>query len=64
VAVRIQTGDTSNLWVAEADGSRPLQVTQFATENIFGFDWLPDGRGIAVNAGTSSTDAVLIRNFR
>lgn len=64
LAVRIQAGETSNLWIAEADGSRPLQVTQFGSENVFGFEWLPDGRAIVVNAGTSSTDAVLIRNFR
>jgi Tol biopolymer transport system component len=63
LAVRIQAGDTSNLWLTQADGSRSLQVTQFPGE-IFGFDWLPDSSGLVVSAGTSSWDAVLIRGFR
>jgi Tol biopolymer transport system component len=63
LAVRIQAGDTSNVWLTQADGSRPLQVTEFPGET-FGFDWLPDSRGLVVNAGNSSWDAVLIRGFR
>ncbi len=63
LALRVQIGDTSNLWVAEADGSRPLQVTQFPHE-IFTFEWMPDSRSLVVNAGASAWDAVLIRDFR
>jgi Tol biopolymer transport system component len=63
LAVRIQVGDTSNLWVTQAAGSRPLQVTEFPAE-VFTFEWLPDSRGLVVNAGTSTWDAVLIRGFR
>jgi len=63
LAARIQVGDTSNLWLTQADGSRPLQVTQFAAE-VFTFEWLPDSRGLVVNAGTSTWDAVLVRGFR
>jgi len=63
LAVRIQAGDTSNMWLTQADGSRPLQVTQFPAE-VFAGQWLPDSRGLVVNAGTSSWDAVLIRGFR
>jgi Tol biopolymer transport system component len=63
LALRVQSGDTSNLWVTDADGSHPLKVTQLDSE-VFGFDWLPDNRGIVIAAGTSSWDAVLIRGFR
>jgi Tol biopolymer transport system component len=63
LAVRIQAGDTSNMWLTQADGSQPLQVTQFPSE-VFAGQWLPDSRGLVVNAGTSSWDAVLIRGFR
>lgn len=48
----------------DADGSHPVQVTQFTGEEIFEMEWLPDGRGPVDCAETSSRDAVLIRNFR
>jgi Tol biopolymer transport system component len=64
LAVRVRTGESTNLWVTEADGSRPVQVTHFTTEDIFGFSWMPDSRRIVVDAGTDASDAVLIRGVR
>ena len=48
----------------EADGSHPQQVTHFVTGEIFEMVWMPDNRRLVVGAGTSSRDAVLIRDFR
>jgi Tol biopolymer transport system component len=64
LAVARREGSATNAWITDADGSRPLQVTHFTTEEIFDMVWLPDSRGLVVGAGTSSRDAVLIRNFR
>jgi Tol biopolymer transport system component len=64
LAVRRLVGESSNLWVTAADGSRPVQLTQFTSEAIFGFGWAPDSRHVVVGAGTDATDAVLIRGVR
>ena len=64
LAVTRRVGNTSNVWVATADGSQPAQVTQFTTGDIFGTEWMPDSRRLVVSAGKRSIDAVLIRSFR
>jgi Tol biopolymer transport system component len=64
LAVRVQIGDAANLWVVDSDGGHPVQVTQFTSETIFGFGWVPDSRRILLGAGTSTSDAVLVRDFR
>ena len=53
-----------NLWVANADGTEPRQLTSFTGQEIQEAAWTPDGRALVVNAGTSSRDVVLIRDFR
>jgi len=64
LAVRVDDGDASNLWIVEADGSRPVQATQFASESVFDYAWMADSRRLVVCAGTRTSDAVLIRDFR
>ncbi len=64
LAVRLQGPESSNLWVVEANGDHPVPVTQFTTETVFSFTWLPDSRYVVITAGTRSADAVLIREFR
>jgi len=34
------------------------------SERILVYEWMPDSSGLAVNAGTLNSDAVLIRDFR
>ena len=64
LAVSVDDGPGTNMWILSADGTRPVQVTQFATEHIWRFRWMPDSRHVVVDAGTSSSDAVLIHDFR
>jgi len=59
-----RVGPATNVWVTAADGSQPVQVTQFTTGDIFSADWMPDSRRLVMSAGKRSVDAVLIRSFR
>jgi len=54
----------TNLWAQSLDGSPPKQLTNFASEVIFGFDLSRDGKQVALDRGTRSSDVVLISNFK
>ncbi len=54
----------TNLWEQPIDGSAPKQLTNFASEIIFGFDLSRDGKQVALARGSESSDAVLISNFK
>jgi Tol biopolymer transport system component len=65
LAVVRTVGGADNVWLVSRRGEPARQVTRFTTEQIF-FPpiWAPDSRRLVVNAGSSSQDAVLIRDFR
>jgi Tol biopolymer transport system component len=54
----------TNLWAQPIDGSPPKQLTNFASELIFGFDLSRDGKQVAMDRGTRSSDVVLMSNFK
>ena len=54
----------TNLWAQPIDGSPPKQLTNFASERIFGFDVSRDGKQVALSRGTQTSDVVLISNFK
>ncbi len=54
----------TNLWIQSFDGNRPKQLTNFTAATFFSFDWSPDGKWLAYGRGTTSSDLVLISNFR
>ena len=64
VAITRRIGDSSNVWVVTADGSKSTQITRFQGDEIFGVRWSKDGKSVVVSAGRRSSDAVLVRNFR
>jgi len=64
IAIARRSGADTNVWVTEADGSRPVQVTRFSGQQLSQVTWLPDNRRLLVSAGVSSNDAVVIRDFR
>jgi Tol biopolymer transport system component len=53
-----------NIWLQNLDGGPPRQITHFDRGNIYGFDWSPDGKWLAVVTGEPKTDVVIVRNFR
>jgi Tol biopolymer transport system component len=53
-----------NLWLQPLAGGTPKQLTNFTSAQIYGFAWSPDGKQLAVARGTTSSDVVLITNFR
>lgn len=59
----LQSG-ASNLWFKPLDDGKPRQLTHFASERIWGFDWSHDGKRLVVARGSTSSDVVLIKNFR
>lgn len=60
-------GDLSgvtNLWIQALDGGPPKQLTNFTSETFSSFDWSRDGKWLAYGRSTTSSDVVLISNFR
>ena len=54
----------TNLWAQPIDGSAPKQLTNFASERVFTFDFSRDGKQVALARGTQTSDVVLISNFK
>jgi Tol biopolymer transport system component len=57
-------GGVSNLWLQPIDGGKPTQLTDFKTEQIFGFNWSHDGRQLAVARGVVTSDVVLFSGLK
>lgn len=57
------TGVT-NLWIQSLDGGPPKQLTNFAADSFFSFDWSGDGKQLVYGRGATTSDAVLISDFR
>ncbi len=53
-----------NLWSQAVDGGAPKQLTNFAADRIFAYDYSPDGKQLAFERGVSLYDVVEITNFR
>ncbi len=53
----------TNLWIQPLGGGPPKQLTNFASEGFFSFDWSRDGK-LVYGRGMTSSDAVLISDFR
>ena len=54
----------TNLWIQSLDGSPPKQLTNFTSETFFSFDWSRDGKWLVYGRGTTTSDVVLISDFR
>jgi eukaryotic-like serine/threonine-protein kinase len=54
----------TNLWLQSLDNAPPKQLTNFTSESFFAFDWSRDGKSVVYGRGATSSDIVLINNFR
>jgi eukaryotic-like serine/threonine-protein kinase len=57
-------GGVSNLWRQPLAGGPAKQITDFKSGRIFGFSWSRDGKQLALARGSTSSDIILISNFR
>jgi Tol biopolymer transport system component len=58
------TDGVSNIWSLPLDGGKPVQLTNFKTDQIFWFNFSRDGKQLVLSRGTQTSDVVLIRDFR
>ncbi len=61
VTYNLDRGGVSNIWVQPLAGGPARQLTNFAADRIWDFDWAPDNRLILAR-GPVNRDLVLIRN--
>jgi len=64
IAMVRRLGDSENVWVTNADGSQPKQITHFAGLDVGELTWEPNSRQVLCTAGREGNDVALIRNFR
>ena len=57
-------GGVQNVWTQPIDGSAPKQLTNFKSDFIASFAFSRDGKQLAVNRVTSTSEIVLIKDFR
>jgi Tol biopolymer transport system component len=58
-------GGAGNLWEQAVSGGPPRQITHFAPgQNIRAFDWSPDYKQLAVIGSRSTSNVVVLRDFR
>jgi Tol biopolymer transport system component len=57
-------GGVTNIWNLPLDDKPPKQVTEFKTEKIFSFAFSRDGKQMVLSRGTTTSDVVLIKDFR
>ena len=62
LATYVVTADAvSNVWGQPVKGGDPRQLTAWASDRIYRFDWLGDGT-LVCERGTVLTDVILIRD--
>jgi Tol biopolymer transport system component/DNA-binding winged helix-turn-helix (wHTH) protein len=54
----------TNLWEQPLEGGDPKQLTTFADGEIFGFNWSLDRKQLLLTRGRTTSDVVLMSNFR
>ena len=62
--LRDTQGGVTNVWSLPLDDKPPKQLTDFKTDQIYNFAWSPGGRQLVTARGTTTSDVVLINNFR
>ena len=58
------TGGSSNIWEQPIAGGPPNQLTNFTSDQLFAFDWSPDGKHFVYSRSSAINDVVLISEIR
>jgi serine/threonine protein kinase len=53
----------SNIWSQPIDGGKPVQLTDFKSDQIFAFEWSRDWKQLACARGIMTSDVVLFNNL-
>jgi len=61
LAYIVNRDGVSNIWIQPMDGGPPRQLTNFKSDQMFWFEWSPDGRQLGVSRGAITSDVVMIR---
>ncbi len=61
IAYDAMQGESGQIMIQPLDGAEPFVLTEFQNDEIFSFDWSPDGKYFAVIRGKQLSDAVLIK---
>jgi eukaryotic-like serine/threonine-protein kinase len=54
----------SNIWEQKLTAAPPKRITNFQSGLIFDFSWSRDGKQLGLTRGNTSTDVIMISNFR
>jgi DNA-binding winged helix-turn-helix (wHTH) protein/Tol biopolymer transport system component len=60
----LTTDGTTNVWEQPLSGGPPRQITNFTSGLIFAFSWSRDGQQMYLARGSTTSDVVLVSNFR
>ncbi len=61
LAYIVNKDGVSNIWIQPLDGRPAKQLTNFRSDQIFWFEWSPDGKQLGVSRGAVTSDVVMIR---
>jgi len=58
------TKGVGNIWSQPLEGGKPTQLTNFDSDQIFYHRWSRDGKRLALARGRTTSDVVLLSNFK
>jgi serine/threonine protein kinase/WD40 repeat protein len=58
----VRDNGLENLWLEPVEGGTGRPLTHFTSERIYGFDWSPDGKKLAIYRGHDVSDVVLLHD--
>ncbi len=64
IAFILTRNHASNIWEQPLTGGDLVQLTKFASGDMFSFAWSKDGKQLAFSRGRRKTDVVMMSNFR
>jgi eukaryotic-like serine/threonine-protein kinase len=63
IAFLLTRNRATNIWEQPLAGGPPVQLTKFASGEMFAFAWSADGKQLSFSRGQSKTDVVMMSDF-